>query len=171
MKNSGKAKSNIGVSSLEVTATDVPLPKGLRALLEPVHQWLNVLSAQNHSVHTLHAYFAALKVLAQTLYEKNLTWTRCDKRQLARHISQRLDTDKLSIASVQLELSAIRSFYGWLIEQGQARINPTTGYQLKRNPRPLPTIADIDLLTQLLEQPMPDEPEQARLWIRDKGHV
>lgn len=169
MKNSGKAKSNIGVSSLEVTATDVPLPKGLRALLEPVHQWLNVLSAQNHSVHTLHAYFAALKVLAQTLYEKNLTWTRCDKRQLARHISQRLDTDKLSIASVQLELSAIRSFYGWLIEQGQARINPTTGYQLKRNPRPLPTIADIDLLTQLLEQPMPDEPEQARLWIRDKA--
>ena len=75
----------------------------------------------------------------------------------------------MAISSVQQELSAIRHFYSWLIDQGQARINPTTGYQLKRAPRPLPSIADGDLLTQLLEQPMPDTPEQARLWIRDKA--
>src|SRR5690606_8700568 len=141
----------------------------LRELLAPVHRWLNTLSVRNHSEHTLVAYFAGLNQLALFLRGKRLTWSRCDKRQLAQHISQRLDEDKLALASVQQELSAIRHFYGWLIEEGLARINPTTGYQLKRSPRPLPSIADVDLLTQLLDQEIPDTPEQARLWLRDKA--
>lgn len=146
-----------------------PLSEYLQALLTPVDAWLQMLSIQNHSAHTIAAYFAALKQLAYYLEEKQLTWTRCDKRQLAHHISRRLDRDKLKLASVQQELSAIRHFYGWLIEQGEARINPTTGYQLKRSPRPLPSIADVDMMTQLLDQPMPEQPEQARLWIRDRA--
>lgn len=141
----------------------------LRKLLSPVHRWLNTLSVRNHSHLTLTAYFAGVNQLALFLRGKNLTWTRCDKRKLAQHISQRLDEDKLALSSVQQELSAIRHFYSWLIEEDVARINPTTGYQLKRSPRPLPSIADVDLLTQLLDQEMPDTPEQARLWLRDKA--
>lgn len=150
-------------------AEAVELDAELRELLSPVHRWLNILDVRNHSTHTLSAYFAGVNQLALFIRGKRLSWTRCDKRQLAQHISQRLDEDKLSLASVQQELSAIRHFYGWLIEEGLARINPTTGYQLKRSPRPLPSIADIDLLSQLLDQPIPDTPEQARLWLRDKA--
>ncbi len=145
------------------------LDEALDELLAPVQRWLDTLSVRNHSKHTLSAYFAGVNQLALFLRGKQLTWTRCDKRQLAQHISQRLDEDKLALASVQQELSAIRHFYGWLIEEGLARINPTTGYQLKRTPRPLPSIADVDLLTQLLDQSTPDTPEQARLWLRDKA--
>ena len=141
----------------------------LAELLVPVQRWLEVLAVRNHSEHTLSAYFAGVNQLALFIRGKRLTWTRCDKRQLAQHISQRLDEDKLALSSVQQELSAIRHFYGWLIEEGLARINPSTGYQLKRSPRPLPSIADIDLLTQLLDQASPDTPEQARLWLRDKA--
>ena len=150
-------------------AITIEADSALCELLAPVHRWLNVLSVRNHSPHTLTAYFAGLNQLALFLRGKRLTWTRCDKRQLAQHISQRLDEDKLALASVQQELSAIRHFYGWLIEEDLARINPTTGYQLKRSPRPLPSIADVDLLTQLLDQEIPDTPEQARLWLRDKA--
>ncbi|MES1965686.1 tyrosine recombinase XerC [Psychrobacter sp. AH5] len=150
-------------------AKSVEADAALRELLSPVNRWLNVLSVRNHSEHTLAAYFAGVNQLALYLRGKRLTWTRCDKRQLAQHISQRLDEDKLALASVQQELSAIRHFYSWLIEEGIARINPTTGYQLKRSPRPLPSIADVDLLTQLLEQEIPATPEQARLWLRDKA--
>ncbi|WP_298735187.1 tyrosine recombinase XerC [uncultured Psychrobacter sp.] len=150
-------------------ATDIETDAVLRELLTPVHRWLNTLSVRNHSEHTLTAYLAGVQQLALYLRGKRLSWTRCDKRQLAQHISQRLDEDKLALASVQQELSAIRHFYSWLIEEDIARINPTTGYQLKRSPRPLPSIADIDLLTQLLEQELPDTPEQARLWLRDKA--
>ena len=155
------------VSAEEQKQTE--LSPALQALLAPVEAWLHALSIQNHSKHTLLAYWAALKQLADYLVGKNLTWTRCDKRQLAGHISQRLERDKLKLSSVQQELSAIRHFYGWLIEQDLAKINPTTGYQLKRSPRPLPSIADVDMMGQLLDQPMPDTPEQARLWIRDRA--
>ncbi len=150
-------------------AESIEIDKTLRELLSPVHRWLNTLAVRNHSVHTLKSYFAGLNQLALFLRGKQLTWTRCDKRTLAQHISQRLDEDKLALASVQQELSAIRHFYGWMIEEGLARINPTTGYQLKRSSRPLPSIADVDLLTQLLDQEMPDTPEQARLWLRDRA--
>lgn len=150
-------------------AAALELDDKLSCLLIPVNRWLSTLAMRNHSTHTLSAYFAGVNQLALFLRGKRLTWTRCDKRQLAHHISQRLDEDKLALASVQQELSAIRHFYGWLIEEELARINPTTGYQLKRSPRPLPSIADIDMLTQLLDQPAPDTPEQARLWLRDKA--
>lgn len=139
------------------------------ALLEPVERWLNELSVRSLSPHTIDAYYAALYQLACYVEQAGLTWSRCDKRQLAKHIGNRLERDALAISSVQQELSAIRHFYSWMIEQGLARINPTTGYKLKRSPRPLPSIADGDLITQLLEQPIPDTPEQARLWIRDKA--
>ena len=148
---------------------DIEKDKALIELLQPVHRWLAILAVRHHSVHTLRAYLAGVGQLALFLCAQRLTWTRCDKRQLAQHISERLDEDKLALASVQQELSAIRHFYSWLIEEGLARINPTTGYRLKRSPRPLPSIADIDLLTQLLDQPTPDTPEQARLWLRDKA--
>ncbi|WP_131668457.1 tyrosine recombinase XerC [Psychrobacter pygoscelis] len=156
-------------TTAESVAEAASMSEHLQTLLIPVDAWLHTLSIQNHSAHTLAAYFAALKQLAYYLDKKKLTWTRCDKRQLARHISHRLDQDKLKLSSVQQELSAIRHFYGWLIEQGQARINPTTGYQLKRSPRPLPAIADADMMSQLLDQPMPEAPEQARLWVRDSA--
>lgn len=155
----------MNIESLLSTEPD----NALAELLVPVQRWLEVLAVRNHSQHTLSAYFAGVNQLALFIRGKRLTWTRCDKRQLAQHISQRLDEDKLALSSVQQELSAIRHFYGWLIEEGLARINPSTGYQLKRSPRPLPSIADIDLLTQLLDQASPDTPEQARLWLRDKA--
>lgn len=146
-----------------------PLPKSLRILLEPVHQWLNILNLQQHSPHTLKAYFAGLRNLAIFLSDKKLTWTQCDKRQLANHISHRLENDKISLNSAQQELSAIRHYYNWLIETKQASINPTSGYQLKRQPRRLPNIADIDLIIQLLDQPEPESLADARLWVRDKA--
>ena len=150
--NDIQAASSAPWLSTELAAT-IESDAALRELLAPVHRWLNTLSVRNHSPHTLTAYFAGLNQLALFLRGKRLTWTRCDTRQLAQHISQRLDEDKLALASVQQELSAIRHFYGWMIEEELARINPTTGYQLKRSPRPLPSIADVDLLTQLLDQP------------------
>ncbi|WP_227429265.1 tyrosine recombinase XerC [Psychrobacter sp. I-STPA6b] len=145
------------------------LPKRERELFTPVQRWLNILSARNLSYHTLQAYFSALYQLGQFLLAQKLVWTRCDKRKFSQYIAKRLEKDALATASVQQELSAIRHFYTWLIEEELARVNPTTGFQLKREPRPLPTIADVDLLSQLLDQSMPDTPEQARLWVRDKA--
>ena len=157
----------------------------LSQLMSPVEAWLSTLAMQNLSEHTIVAYRHALATLAQFLIAKRLkglgqgtvaklsakaiNWSMCDKRQLTAFVTKRLDEDGVSIASMQQTLSAIRAFYGWLIDTGQARINPATGYQLKRQSRPLPAIADADLVKQLLDQEIPEDPEQARLWVRDKA--
>lgn len=139
----------------------------LLAMLDAVDDWLKELTIQRHSQHTVLAYFAALKRLAEFLVTKNLTWSQLDKRQLSQFVAKRLETDNLAISSVQQELSAIRHFYDWLLKNDNVLVNPAAHYQIKRQPRPLPAIADIDLLTQLLDQPPPDDPKQAALWSRD----
>ncbi len=134
-----------------------------------MEEWLGSLLPRNLSAHTLLAYRHALVNLASYLQAKGLNWTQLDKRQLSNYVAQRLEVDALSIKSVQQELSAIRGFYGWLVEGNHTRINPTTGYQLKQSAKALPKIADVELLNQLLDQSPPDNERQRQLWRRDKA--
>lgn len=94
---------------------------------------------------------------------------QCNKQDLVRFFGQRLEEDGIKNASARQDLTAIRKFYDFLITQDKIGYNPTTGYQLKAEPRPIPKIADEDLLGQLLDQPTPQDPAKARLWIRDKA--
>ncbi|MBS9780528.1 MAG: tyrosine recombinase XerC [Moraxellaceae bacterium] len=134
-----------------------------------IEQWLTELVINNLSAHTLSAYRRAISQLANYLEHQQKTWSQLDRRLFSHYVAYRLEVDELSIKSMQQELSAIRGFYTWLIEHNFAKINPTTGYQLKQSARNLPRIADVDLLTQLLEQQPPDDPQRTQLWQRDKA--
>lgn len=151
-----------------------------------INDWLAGLKLQQYSHHTLSSYRRTMLRLFQFLYTTVLTDDRangqetkhkmadlqyiaCSKQQLVTYISQRLENDGVQIASVQQELSAIRQFYLWAITQGHTRINPTIGYVIKPSSRNLPSIVDIDLLNQLLDQAIPETPRQAELWQRDKA--
>lgn len=155
--------SRIRATKFEPPLTDNPL----LTMLEAVNDWLSELTIQRHSKHTVLAYSAALTRLADFLVAKNLSWSQFDKRQLSQFVAKRLEVDNLAISSVQQELSAIRHFYDWLLKNNQVLVNPAAHYQIKRPSRPLPAIADIDLISQLLDQPAPDDPKQAALWSRD----
>lgn len=136
---------------------------------ELVKKWINNLLAKNLSKHTLLAYQSALDNLSKYIDPYELKYTQVDKRRFAQYIAHRLEIDALSIKSIQQELSAIRSFYVWLIANRYAITNPTTGYQLKNTPRALPKIADVDLLNQLLSQSAPETEKSNKLWLRDKA--
>jgi integrase/recombinase XerC len=71
--------------------------------------------------------------------------------------------------SVQHELTVLRQLFRWLHAKGVVSANPTTAIRLKRPPRPLPSLVDSDVLSQLLDQPMPEDRDDARLWVRDKA--
>lgn len=137
--------------------------------LHLVSAWLEQLLQQNYSHHTLSAYHSAVMNLLIFLHKRQRQFNQCDKRLLTYFISERREQHQIQAKSMQRELSAIRHFYTWLIANGHCLVNPTTGYQIKGQARTLPNIADIDLLTQLLDQPMPEDAQQARLWIRDKA--
>ena len=66
-------------------------------------------------------------------------------------------------------LSAIRQFIKWA-EQGQyLQFNPIDNFQLKRQPRPLPGLIDIETIHQILDQPEPETEVQQQMWRRDKA--
>jgi len=66
--------------------------------------------------------------------------------------------------SLQRMLSAIRSFYKWMLREGIAAHNPATPVRAPKSPRHLPATLDADTIGQLLDIPC-DTP----LAIRDKA--
>lgn len=60
----------------------------------------------------------------------------------------------VSARTLSRQLSALRSLYDFLIEQGVAFSNPAKAVKPPKQPKPLPKSLDVDLTRQLLEQPL-----------------
>ncbi len=70
----------------------------------------------------------------------------------------------LSGTSLARRLSAMRSFYRYLIREGRAGSNPAEGVRAPKSPRKLPNVLDADEMSAFLELPT-----DARLSVRDKA--
>lgn len=81
-----------------------------------------------------------------------------------RSIIARLHRRGLGPRSLQRLLSAVRSFYRWLMREGLAEHNPATAVKAPKSPAKLPSTMDSDAVTQLL-----DIKEDTPLAIRDKA--
>ena len=57
----------------------------------------------------------------------------------------------LSGKSLARRLSAIRSFYRWLLREGRAKVNPADGVRAPKSARKLPNVLDVDEMKSLLE--------------------
>lgn len=134
--------------------------------------WLAKLSRQNYSQRTIATYQLALTQFLNFIdQDKKLHGDifACTRQDLTRFFGTRLEEDGIKSISAKLALTAVRRFYQYLIEQQLTAHDPTIGYRLKSAPRKLPTVADVDLMRQLLDQPMPEDSAKARLWVRDKA--
>lgn len=70
----------------------------------------------------------------------------------------------LSPKSLQRRLSALRSFFRYLLKRGRLAANPAQGLRAPKAPRKLPQILDPDEMTQLVEVPT-----DAPLGLRDRA--
>ena len=66
----------------------------------------------------------------------------------------------VSARTLQRRLSAIRSFYRWLLREGEASTNPAAGVRAPKLARKLPNVLDADEVGAFLE--LPDAPLAAR---------
>jgi integrase/recombinase XerC len=66
--------------------------------------------------------------------------------------------------TLQRLLSAIRSFYAWLLREGLAKANPATGVRAPKSGRKLPETLDADAVSSLL-----DFPADSTIAKRDKA--
>lgn len=90
-------------------------------------------------------------------------WSAIDSQHL-RLFAARQHSRGLSPRSIQRQLSAIRTFFGYLIREGAARINPAADVRAPKVAKHLPHTLDADQMQRLLEFRTDDG-----LSIRDKA--
>ncbi|MDF2182400.1 tyrosine recombinase XerC [Neptuniibacter sp. CAU 1671] len=129
----------------------------MSVLLAGLEQFLQYLASERQlSGHTLSNYRRDLHGLLIYAERHEITdWQQLQTPQLRHHIAG-LHRKGLSGKSIQRHLSAIRSFYRFLIREKQAGHNPADAVQAPKSPRRLPATLDVDQIGQLLEIPVTD---------------
>ena len=131
--------------------------------------WLKERIIQNQSEHTIAAYQRDLIDFLNFCEYKNLRLEDVEASDLREYLAARVEQDQLSSSSLQRHLTSIRQFMKWA-EQGQyLQQNPSEDFRLKRQPRPLPGMIDIETVNQILDQAAPEKPIEQQLWLRDKA--
>ncbi len=116
------------------------------------------------SQHTRDAYRRDLEHIESYCEKHDIaSWQDLDGRKLRGFVAER-HRQGIGGRSLQRNLSAIRSFYRYLLKQGIVQNNPAEGIIAPKSPRKLPKVLDADQTAQLVEIE-----EQDALSIRDKA--
>ena len=113
---------------------------------------------------TLLNYQRQLDAIMQLAEEIGLkSWPLCDAATV-RAFVVRSRRKGLGPASLALRLSALRSFFDWLVSQGELKANPAKGISTPKAPRHLPKNIDVDDVNRLLNIDLNDP-----LAVRDRA--
>lgn len=114
------------------------------------------------SPHTISSYQRDLKQLGGYCAQHTISdWHELTAQDIRTHIAGR-HKNGLSGKSLQRELSAIRSFFDYLLKNRHTTINPAQHIKAPKQPRKLPNTLDVDQVNGVL-----DAPANTILAIRD----
>jgi len=103
------------------------------------------------SEHTVKSYQRDIKHLTNYCLEKSIHhWANLKQSDIRAHIASR-HRQGTSSTSLQRELSAIRSFYNFLLKKRLADCNPAQHIKAPKQARKLPKTLDVDQINGLLE--------------------
>ena len=120
--------------------------------------FLSYLAAErNASEHTCSSYALDIRQCAQIClkadpFEETADWAGLSVYD-ARDFVASLSTDELARSSIMRKLSAMRSFYRYLIRENRATANPFVGQASPRRPKLLPKYMTVDEVGRLLAAP------------------
>ncbi len=116
------------------------------------------------SEHTRSAYQRDLAYLHEFCNKQKINkWSDLDGRQVRGFVASR-HREGIGGRSLQRNLSAIRSFYRYLLDEAKVKNNPAEGIIAPKTPRKLPHVLDADQTVQLVEID-----DQDGLSIRDRA--
>lgn len=116
------------------------------------------------SLRTRKAYQRDLSQLAEEMQRLNIEDPTRVSEHTIRGLIARLHRQGQGSRSLQRLLSAVRSFYRWLMKEGFANHNPAASVRAPKADRKLPETLDADAITRLL-----DIADDSPLAIRDKA--
>ncbi len=116
------------------------------------------------SPRTQKAYQRDLKQLAEEMQRLSITDPAAVSEHTIRGLIARRHRQGQGPRSLQRLLSAIRSFFFWMMKEGYADSNPAASVRAPRAGRKLPETLDADAITQLLEIN-----DDSPLAVRDKA--
>ena len=126
-----------------------------------IEDYLSHLQVERRvSVHTLDGYRRDLHALVAWAPGDVVGLAEADIRAFVASEHRR----GLSPKSLQRRLSAVRSFYQWLLKHGRVVANPASGIRAPKAPRKLPQVLDPDEAKALVEVPT-----DAPLGLRDRA--
>jgi integrase/recombinase XerC len=117
-----------------------------------VTSYLDKLRIERHlSPHTLSNYARDLQRFSRYLDSIAIeNWDQVDEACIRQFIAQR-HRQQISARSSQRELSALRSFFNYLISEHHFRYNPAQTVQAPKAKQALPKTLDVDQVQQLVE--------------------
>ena len=130
-----------------------------------VERYLRYLSVERQlSPITPLNYQRQLEAIINFASENGLqSWQQCDVT-MVRNFAVRSRRKGLGAASLALRLSALRSFFDWLVSQNELKANPAKGVSAPKAPRHLPKNIDVDDMNRLLDIDINDP-----LAVRDRA--
>ncbi|MDO6545114.1 tyrosine recombinase XerC [Photobacterium sanguinicancri] len=138
------------------------LPVSLEKSLNRFYEYIR--SERELSLHTQHNYKRQLTTMAEQLVVLGVTdWQQVDAGWV-RQLASKGMRDGLKASSLSMRLSALRSFFDYLVQIKVLAANPAKGVSAPRKARPLPKNLDVDEMDQLLNV-NEDDP----LSIRDRA--
>ncbi|MBJ8891097.1 MULTISPECIES: tyrosine recombinase XerC [Citrobacter] len=134
-------------------------------LSQDVARFLRYLGVERQlSPITLLNYQRQLDAIIALAGETGLkSWQQCDAL-MVRSFAVRSRRKGLGPASLALRLSALRSFFDWMVSQGELNANPAKSVSAPKAPRHLPKNIDVDDVNRLLDIDLNDP-----LAVRDRA--
>ena len=122
------------------------------AASKQIEKYFHKLRHERHlSAHTLSNYSRDLQRFSQFLDTNKIeNWDQVDEACIRQFIAQR-HRQQISARSSQRELSALRSFFNYLISEQQLNFNPAQTVQAPKAKQALPKTLDVDQMQQLVE--------------------
>ncbi|AWL28555.1 tyrosine recombinase XerC [Acinetobacter defluvii] len=137
--------------------------------MQLLSMWIKDRQIQNQSEHTLDAYFRDVSGFIDFCYTRHIELNQIEASDLREYLAYKVEKDHLSSSSLQRHLTSIRQFMKWAKQGHYLQMNPADDLQLKRQPRPLPGMIDIETVYQIMDQAAPEKPLEQQLWLRDKA--
>ena len=134
-----------------------------------MHDWIerfavHMGSERRLSPLTVDGYRREIARFSQQLVGQGVdSWRAVDESRVRDYITRR-HRQGAGAPTLQRALSAIRSFYKFLLREGAATHNPAVGVSAPRGTRKLPDALDVDRVSALL-----DMPAEGGLDIRDRA--